>query len=57
MAVSQFSFSAPFKNIALSMGKRVVSLGSWKELDTEDPPENLVFASTPKEAVELAFEP
>lgn len=42
---------------ALSMGKRVVSLRSWRELDTENAPENLVFASTPEEAVELAFEP
>jgi uncharacterized protein (TIGR00725 family) len=41
---------------ALSMGKRVVSLQSWKELDTDSAPENLVFASTPEEAVELAFE-
>ncbi len=42
---------------ALSMGKRVVSLHSWKELDSDSAPENLIFASTPKEAVELAFEP
>ncbi|MCK4444952.1 MAG: TIGR00725 family protein [Thermoplasmata archaeon] len=42
---------------ALSMGKKVVSLHSWEELDSDAGPENLIFASTPKEAVELAFEP
>jgi uncharacterized protein (TIGR00725 family) len=41
---------------ALSMGKRVVSLHSWESLKTGDPPEGLVFASTPEEAVKLAFE-
>lgn len=42
---------------ALSMGKRVISLHSWKELDTDKAPENLMFASTPEEAVDLAFGP
>ncbi len=41
---------------ALSMGKKVISLHSWESLGTGDAPEHLIFASTPKEAVELAFE-
>jgi uncharacterized protein (TIGR00725 family) len=41
---------------ALSMGKRVISLKSWETLNTEEAPEGLIFASTPEEAVELAFE-
>jgi uncharacterized protein (TIGR00725 family) len=41
---------------ALSMGKKVVSLRSWECLEADQPLEGLVFASTPEEAVELAFE-
>lgn len=40
---------------ALSMGKRVVSLHSWERLRSEQEGSGLVFASTPEEAVELAF--
>lgn len=42
---------------ALSLGKKVISLGSWEELKTEGPPGNLVHVSTPEQAVELAFGP
>ncbi len=42
---------------ALSMGKKVVSLGSWEELKTASSTENLVFASTPEQAVDLALGP
>jgi uncharacterized protein (TIGR00725 family) len=41
---------------ALSMGKRVISLKSWETLNTDEAPEGLIFASTPEEAVELAYE-
>ena len=41
---------------ALSMGKKVVSLKSWECLGSEEPPEGMIFASTPEEAVQLAFE-
>ncbi|UCD93294.1 MAG: TIGR00725 family protein [Methanobacteriota archaeon] len=41
---------------ALSMNKRVVSLESWKSLREEEALSGLVFASTPEEAVDLAFQ-
>lgn len=40
---------------SLALGRRVISLGSWEALRQGEPPDNLIFASTAEEAVELAF--
>ncbi|MFQ6061301.1 MAG: TIGR00725 family protein [Thermoplasmata archaeon] len=39
---------------ALSMGKKVISLNAWESLGP-NASENLIFASTAEEAIELAF--
>jgi uncharacterized protein (TIGR00725 family) len=40
---------------SLALGRKVISLGSWEALGQGEPPNNLIFASTAEEAVELAF--